>query len=207
MENTDSKDNENSATDFDSLNIKPDMDANSWDGGMDNTDSKDNENSATDFDSLNIKPDMDANSWDGGMDNTDSKDNENSATNFDSVNIQPDMDANSWDDDTDKTNSKYNDNNYVHYNSLNIKLEVDSINNTHVNTVKEENRFEASTIKPAIESNDYANYANTETSSAYSSNLHLKQEYCININSNVLTTSAIKLEPKIKAESELCQCK
>ena len=85
---------------------------------------------------------------------------ENNATNFDTLmNIKPDIDANSLDYDTNDTNSKDNGNNTVNFDSLNIKLEVDSIDVNCVNTVKDENSFQSSTIKPV---NVYANYGATE---------------------------------------------
>ena len=92
-----------------------------------------------------IKQEMDSN----GVNCTNT---ENNATNFGRlINIKPDIDANSLDYDTNDTNSKDNGNNAVNFDSLNIKLEVDSIDVNCVKTVKDDNSFQSSAIKPVIE--------------------------------------------------------
>ena len=107
--------------------------------------------------------------------------------------------------DTNDTNSKDNGNNAVNFDSLNIKLEVGSIGVNCLNTVKDENSFQSSTIKPV---NVYANYGTTDVSSTHSSSMHIKQEDCmVNTNSNVFTSNVIKLEPEIKSEVDHYRCK
>ena len=147
------------------LNIKPDMDANSCDGGRNNIHSKYNENNATCF-GLNIKPDMEANSWDNGTNNIiHSKYNENNATCC-GLSIKPDMDANSCDGGRNNTNYKDSDDIAVKGELLKVKHDVDSID---VTVVEKENNSQTSSIKSEIGLN--YNYANYGTASATKSSV------------------------------------